>query len=594
MKLTKPLLASLGAGLLMQSAAMAQTVYPIHRASILSGQMFDFKVEFSGVVDPAKLSVQINGVDHAEFFGQGATLTLREDGVDASAVRLNNVRIMQPGKYVVTATDGQGTASVTWEVYGTPSVRQAKNVILFVADGLSPAHRTAARVMSKGITEGKYHGELAMDSMPHMAMVGTSGVDSIITDSANSAHAYTTGHKSSVNALGVYADRTPDTFDDPKVETIAELVKRRLNMAVGVVSDAEIQDATPASVVAHTRRRAEKAAITGMFFNTQPEVILGGGSAYFLPQSTPGSKRKDEQNFFRKFQQEANYAIVTERDALMAKVEDPATRKVLGMFSTGNMDGVLDREFYNNDVKFPNQPDLIEMTEAAIKVLDRHEDGFFLMVEAAMVDKYSHPLDWERAVMDTIMFDKAVAVAKQYAAMNGDTLVLVTGDHTHGLSIIGTVDDSKPGDLRDQIGVYADAGYPNYVDGDGDGYPDDLNVSKRLAVVFSNFPDHYETLRPKQDGTFSPAVRKDKVYVANEKYKNEPGAIYREGILPRSSGSGVHTADDMILSAMGPGAEQVRGFMDNTEIFRVMAEALSLGVSGMARQAEVKPVYASN
>jgi alkaline phosphatase len=94
------------------------------------------------------------------------------------------------------------TRTVTWEVYGT-GPRKARNVILFIGDGMSLAHRTAARIMSKGIAEGKYQGRLAMDSLPRMALIGTAGVDSIITDSANSASAYTTGHKSSVNALGV-------------------------------------------------------------------------------------------------------------------------------------------------------------------------------------------------------------------------------------------------------------------------------------------------------------------------------------------------------------------------------------------------------
>ena len=106
-------------------------------------------------------------------------------------------------------------------------------MILFIGDGMSPAHRVAARLLSKGIAEGKAFGKLAIDDMPHMALVATAGSDSIITDSANSASAYTTGHKSAVNAMGVYADRTADPFDDPRVETITSLVKRRLGMAVG-------------------------------------------------------------------------------------------------------------------------------------------------------------------------------------------------------------------------------------------------------------------------------------------------------------------------------------------------------------------------
>lgn len=119
-------------------------------------------------------------------------------------------------------------------------------------------HRTSARLMSKGVTNGMYNGKLSMDTLPYTAMLGTCSVDSIAADSANTASAYMTGHKSSVNALGVYADRTPDSLDDPKQETIAELLRRTTGKSIGVVSDAEIEDATPASVVGHTRRRADQ------------------------------------------------------------------------------------------------------------------------------------------------------------------------------------------------------------------------------------------------------------------------------------------------------------------------------------------------
>ena len=129
--------------------------------------------------------------------------------------------------------------------------------MLLIGDGLSSAHRTAARLLSKGIAEGKAFGKLAMDDMPQMALVSTAGIDSIITDSANAASAYATGHKSAVNAMGVYADRTADPFDDPKVETIVSLAKRRNGMAIGIVSNTEIEDATPAAMIAHTRRRGD-------------------------------------------------------------------------------------------------------------------------------------------------------------------------------------------------------------------------------------------------------------------------------------------------------------------------------------------------
>ena len=106
------------------------------------------------------------------------------------------------------------------------------------------------------------------------------------------------------------------------------------------------------------------------------------------------------------------------------------------------------------------------------------------------------------------MFDKVVAIAQEFCDKNPDTLLIVTGDHTHSISVIGTVDDNLPGELmRDKVGIYAEAGYPAYKDENGDGYPDDVNVSKRLAVFIGNRPDYYETYRPKMDGPFVPSVK---------------------------------------------------------------------------------------
>ena len=195
-------------------------------------------------------------------------------------------------------------------------------MILFIGDGMSLTHRTAARILAAGITEGKYRGELAMDAMPNMALVGTAGVDSIITDSANSASAYTTGHKSSVNALGVYADRTPDTLDDPRVETVTSLVKRLRNMAVGVVTNTEVEDATPAAMVAHTRRRSDYDPIVGMFYESGVDVLMGGGAAHFLPKSAAGSKRKDETDYVAKFRG-AGYAVASTDREMKSAAADP-------------------------------------------------------------------------------------------------------------------------------------------------------------------------------------------------------------------------------------------------------------------------------
>ncbi|WP_058910535.1 alkaline phosphatase [Entomohabitans teleogrylli] len=555
----------------------AQTIYPIDRATMLAGGKFDFKVEFDEVVKPEDITIRINDQDYQQVLGKQATFIEREDGENASAVWLRDVSLADAGKYVVTAAAKGKTASVTWDVYQTPQSRKAKNVILFIGDGLSVAHRTGARILSKGITEGKADGRLAIDNLQYMAFAGTSSTDSIAADSANTMSAYMTGHKSGVNALGVYVSRSKNSLEHPKQETLGELLSRATSMSVGVVSDAEIEDATPAAVVSHTRRRADKAEIVEMFYNVQPQVILGGGSAYFLPKSTPGSKRKDDVNYVEKFQQ-AGYSLATDADTL--KQNAAQATKLLGLFHTGNMDGVLDRRFLKNEVtkKFPNQPDLTDMTQAALDVLSKNNDGFFLMVESALIDKASHPLDWERAFYNTIMLDQSVAIAQKFAEQNPDTLIIVTGDHTHGISIIGTVDDNKPGsDMREKVGVYEEAGYPNYQDANKDGYPDDVNVSKRLAVFFNNFPDYYETFRPKLDGTFVPAIKNEKdQYIANKEYEKVPGAVFREGNLPRSADTGVHAVDDMVIQASGPGAENIHGYMDNTQLFRVIVDALAV------------------
>src|SRR5689334_18204595 len=273
--------------LMAATAAHAQTIYPIDRAEILAGARFDLKIEFADRLAPGQAQVTVNGADAAAAFGKAAGFIEREDGKDQSALILRDVTLLQPGTYRIRASDGSHSREVTWTVYDT-GPRQAKNVILFIGDGMSPAHRVAARLLSKGIAEGKSFGKLAIDDMPHTALVATAGSDSIITDSANSASAYSTGHKSAVNAMGVYADRTASPFDDPRVETVTSLARRRLKMGIGIVTNTEIEDATPAAMVAHTRRRAEYDEIVAQLFAAKPDVLMGGGSANFLPRTASG------------------------------------------------------------------------------------------------------------------------------------------------------------------------------------------------------------------------------------------------------------------------------------------------------------------
>jgi alkaline phosphatase len=355
-------------------------------------------------------------------------------------------------------------------------------------------------------------------------------------------------------------------------------------MAVGIVTNTEIEDATPAAFVAHTRRRTDYDPIVDQYFAAKPDVLMGGGSANFLPKSAPGSKRKDEVDVVARFR-EAGYAVATTGSELRSEAAT-APAKLLGLFHTGNMDGALDRKFLKGGTvaRFPDQPDLTEQVGAALASLGKNQNGFFLMVESGMIDKYAHLLDMERAVYDTIMLDNAVRLARDWARARGDdTLIMVVADHNHPISLVGTIDDdmsaapSTP--MRERVRVYERAGFPNYPAADADGYPARVDVSRRLALFSASLPDHYETFRPKLDNPNAPTApaAQPGTFKANEQYKDVPGAVLRFGNLPAMINASVHSGEDVILTAAGPGSERVHGQMDNTDVFRVMVEALGLG-----------------
>ena len=215
---------------------------------------------------------------------------------------------------------------------------------------------------------------------------------------------------------------------------------------------------------------------------------------------------------------------------------------------------------------FTDQPMLWEMTKKALAILGNNANGFFLMVEGGSIDKQAHVLDWERTVWDTIEMDKAVGVAKRWAAANGNnTLIIVTADHAHGMSITGTYweGDGKKG--REAVRVYANAKFPDYQDTDGDGFPDKVAVTLPLAIHWANHPEFYENYHV-NDEPLSPTVQEGDKWVANEK-RNSDGEL-QTGNLPWSATNEVHTVEDVPLTASGPGAEQFHKTIDNTEVAR--------------------------
>ncbi|MDR1581235.1 MAG: alkaline phosphatase, partial [Synergistaceae bacterium] len=356
----------MGALLLFSTAALASevglVVLPIDRAKFLSGQKFDLEVELRGA-SADEIGLSIDGRDAAEFFGK-APIIKKSDTL--TSYRFNDVTLTKAGEIKVDASAKTGGKEYAKSVQYTvvpPQEGQAKNVILFIGDGMGLVSRQIARILSKGITEGKYNGYLDMELLQDgMAFLNTSGYDSLVTDSANSASAYATGHKSVVNAMGVYENSDPDPLAHPKVENIAEIVKRARGMSVGLVSTSNITDATPAAMVAHTRRRAEQNFIAGEM--AKADVVLGGGSRQFLPKSVAGSKRDDDRDLIEEFKAKG-YAFASDRTELAAANGE----HVLGLFGLDNMNVYLDREILRDPEVlggFTDQPTLVEMTKKAI------------------------------------------------------------------------------------------------------------------------------------------------------------------------------------------------------------------------------------
>lgn len=590
-------------GGIFPSEAADIRILPVDNAKFWAGARFDFDVEVSNARNLQSVDVKVNGVPADKFFGKQAVTKDLGNGV--TSYRIDDVDFSKTGKIAVTvnAKDGLGlsTASAGYEVVQEKAAKKAKNVILFVGDGMSLQAREVARILSKGMTNGKYNDLLAMEKLDHNAVITTSGYDSLVTDSANSASAYATGHKSVVNAMGVYEDSTKDPFDDPKVENIAEIVKRTRGMSVGIITQAESTDATPAAMIGHTRRRANQDFLAKSYLDAyhRPDVIMGGGSARYLPKSVPGSKRKDNDNVIQDFK-DLGYTFVTNSKEMMAA---PSDKPMLGLFHTGTMNVYIDREMLKNTKVlkgFDDQPNLMNMTKKSLDILSKNPNGFFAMIEGASIDKQLHVMDWQRAAYDTIEFDKSIEYAEKWAKEHGDnTLIIVLADHAHGISISGTYHERDGKKGTEAVRVYANSVFPTFKDADHDGFPDNPDPDVTLAVQYANHPEYYENYHFMKTPT-PPALavtetkeeavqNGDKVeyhQVSHASSKANPARIHpgdpaelMPANTPKNDPQECHSADDILLNAGGPGSEYFHGTMDNTEVFFGMMRALGINAN---------------
>ncbi len=336
----------------------------------------------------------------------------------------------------------------------------AKNVILLIGDGMGDSEITAARNQARG-AGGFFPG---LDALPltgqytHYSLDKKTHKPNYVTDSAASATAWATGTKSYNGAIGV------DVNGKDQV-TILELAKAA-GKATGNVSTAELQDATPAALMAHVTSRkcygpektselcpgnaleqGGKGSITEQMLKARADVTLGGGAKSFGETAKAGEY---QGKTLREQAQALGYQWIDNLDGLNAIQQADQRKPVLGLFADGNMPvrwqgpkasyhGNIDKPVVTCEVnkdRPASVPTLAQMTKKAINLLSTNDKGFFLQVEGASIDKQDHAANPCGQIGETVDLDEAVQEALAFAREHGDTLVVVTADHAHSSQIV--------------------------------------------------------------------------------------------------------------------------------------------------------------
>ena len=605
-------------------------------ARFLPGQRFDLQATISPDTGAKIVGVRFI-VDGVPLNGAvnltGATVTgLPTDTTIATQRAYSNAT---PGVHtlMVTTTDDKGvSASATgnFEIValGNASGGKIKNIIFMLGDGMGIAHRTAARLVLNGVSQGKALAPLAMDTFPITGLVQTPSLNSIVTDSAPGASCYSTGNKNNNNQEGVFPDDTTDAFDNPRMEYLGEYLARTQGKALGIVTTSDVFDATPAAWAVHTANRGAGTGIADQYLDEATKssnltVLLGGGRKWFLPSTTAGSARANGSDYVLPAELATGWGVAAgkldaTRDLIaefqtagftytannaQLKASAAGATKLLGLYAFSNMNVALDKIDGRRgsgkivaDFGFPDQPMLDEMTDAALSVLNKNANGFVLLVEAASIDKQAHNMDSDRWILETIEFDRAIARAKAFAAANPDTLVVISADHEcAGVNIIGAstvtatslaqranTTTSGVAGLRDQVvGIYDAAGFPVY-NILGDGFPATTNPDRKVLIGYAGNSDRYENwfsnAQPIQD-TQQPfnGTAPLNTYPADPTKRDVAGGFFIAGQVPGTSA--VHTASDIPLSAYGRGAAAFTGAYDNTDVFFKMMAGVLVGTS---------------
>lgn len=442
----------------------------------------------------------------------------------------------------------------------TPQAGKAKNVILFVGDGMGISTITAARIFdgqSKGMSGEE--NQLSFEKFPHLALVKTYNLDSQVPDSAGTASAMNTGKKTQVGKINVQPDAlfSGCADEDATPPTLFADMAEKAGMATGIVSTARITHATPAAVYGHAMKRGWEAdsdindegdargcidlARQLITYDSGDgiDIALGGGRKNFLPKFD-GGERTDGKNLPEDWAAKSVAHIAVDTAGAFRKLDPKDTQSVLGLFNSSHMSFEADRD----DAV---EPSLSEMTTFAIRNLAARDTGYFLMVEAGRIDHAHHQTNAYRALSETQELARAVAQAD---ALTNDeeTLILVTADHSHVFTIAGS-----PGRGNPILGLV-------YGINRGTGV-----LSTKATLAEDGLP--YTTLGYHNGPNVRSTIQQTDDMVQSKDY------LQQSGILKDKE---THAGEDVALFAKGPGADAVRGIIDQAEIFDIMKNATGL------------------
>lgn len=444
-----------------------------------------------------------------------------------------------------TDSASAGTTQLVNEKAHIDEENLAKNVIIFIGDGMGVSTVTAARIFD-GQSQGKTGEEhaLAFEDFGNLALVKTYNTNAQVPDSAGTATAILSGYKTNIGAINVKPNVSVTKMALASCSlklsppTLVERAKKA-GLSVGIISTARITHATPAAMYGHVvdrgwetdadvRSSAKKIGCKGLttqMMSNPADIILGGGREKFT-KAQLSSWQND------------GHIYVSDADSLRAAPKD---QQILGLFSQSHMSYEADRA----DTK---EPSLAEMTSFAIDSLSARDKGYIIMIEAGRVDHAHHGSNAFRALRDMQALNEAVKVAKNKAG--DDTLIMVTADHSHVFTMAGYPARGNP-----ILGLVhrpdPEAGTPNpepALAKDGKPY---------TTLGYHNGPNVREA--------DSPALTSN--MVQSPDYQQQT-AVYME--------SETHAGEDVPLYATGPGSHRVKGVMEQNEIHGVMMNALGI------------------